>query len=130
MRTQDVRMMVVDDSVEMLDSVIALCSLLPDVRVVARASSALEALDVVRSVEVDVVLMDICMPGMDGFEATRRLLAGPRPPRILLFSTHEADAYAEAAQAAGAHGFLRKLDLRSELLPMVRLCGLVSRRSL
>jgi DNA-binding NarL/FixJ family response regulator len=63
----------------------------------------------------DLVLMDIGMPGRDGIEATRALMARPDPPRVLALTTFSADAYVFEAMRAGASGFLLK-DVRPELL--------------
>jgi DNA-binding NarL/FixJ family response regulator len=69
----------------------------------------------------DVVLMDIRMPGMNGLEATERVLHGGRPgPRVLVLTTFGEDEYLYAAMRAGASGFLLKDSPRAALLHAVR----------
>jgi len=80
----------------------------PVLSVVGEASNGQEAVDRVTAGGVDVVLMDIRMPVMDGLEATSRVLALPDAPRIIILTTFDADEYVVRALAAGATGFLLK----------------------
>ncbi|KUH37562.1 response regulator transcription factor [Streptomyces changanensis] len=90
--------------------------------VVGEAATGAEAVSVVREVEPDVVLMDVRMPEVDGIRATEHLLATmPRPPRILVVTTFENDAYVYDALRAGAAGFLLKRAAAEELVAAVRL---------
>ncbi|WP_433607922.1 response regulator [Prescottella agglutinans] len=68
----------------------------------------------------DVVLMDIHMPGIDGIEATRRLLSAPDPPRVVMLTTFDTDELLVAALRAGASGFLLKDAGAAELVAAVR----------
>jgi DNA-binding NarL/FixJ family response regulator len=92
----------------------------PDMEVVAEAADGLQALEVLASVRADVVLMDVRMPRLDGVEATRRLLARPDPPRVLILTTFDLDEYVYAAVRAGASGFLLKDVPSAELLYGIR----------
>nr|MCW2728847.1 DNA-binding response regulator [Aeromicrobium sp.] len=78
------------------------------IEVVGEASNGLEAVATVRSGGVDVVLMDIRMPVMDGIAATAAVLALPSPPKVIVLTTFDADEYVVRALAAGANGFLLK----------------------
>jgi DNA-binding NarL/FixJ family response regulator len=78
------------------------------IEVVGEAANGAEAVDAVRRLHPDVVLMDIRMPTMDGLEATRRILATPTDCRVLILTTFDLDRYVYAALAAGASGFLLK----------------------
>ena len=92
--------------------------------VVGEAANGEEALKVVRATRPDVVLMDIRMPGMDGLEATRRILgrAGdPEPPRIIILTTFDLDQYVYSAITAGASGFLLKDVSPEHLVAAVRM---------
>ena len=81
-----------------------------DIDVVGEASDGLEAVDKVKAAKPDVVLMDIRMPGLDGIEATRRILAeaGEEPVRVLMLTTFDLNEYVYEALRAGASGFLLK----------------------
>ncbi|MEV7623312.1 response regulator transcription factor [Actinoplanes sp. NPDC089786] len=81
-----------------------------EITVVAEASTGDEAVRTTKATKPDVVLMDIRMPGLDGIEATRRIVADPglRDCRVIILTTFETDEYVFAALEAGASGFLTK----------------------
>ncbi|MCA2216493.1 response regulator [Jidongwangia harbinensis] len=81
-----------------------------NIAVVGEVSTGDEAVRTARQVRPDVILMDIRMPGLDGIEATRRIVADPelRGTRVVILTTFETDEYVFAALAAGASGFLTK----------------------
>ncbi|ALO06779.1 LuxR family transcriptional regulator [Streptomyces venezuelae] len=92
------------------------------IEVVAEAADGDEAVSAVRRTRPDVVLMDIRMPGTDGLEATRRILAEEAaPPRIVVLTTYDLDRYVYAALSAGASGFLLKDVTPEHLTAAVRL---------
>ncbi|WUJ74319.1 response regulator transcription factor [Kribbella soli] len=91
------------------------------IEVVGEAADGAEAVDAVRRLRPDVVLMDIRMPVMDGLEATRQILAGPTDCRVLILTTFDLDRYVYAALAAGASGFLLKDVTPEHLAAAVRL---------
>jgi DNA-binding NarL/FixJ family response regulator len=78
------------------------------VEVIGEAGDGLEALDVVRRLLPDVVLMDVRMPRLDGIEATRRLVSELPDLKVLALTTFDLDEYVYAAVRAGASGFLLK----------------------
>ena len=78
------------------------------IEVVGEAANGNDALRVAGELSPDVVVMDIRMPLMDGVEATRRLVEGEDPPRILVLTTFDADEHVVQALRAGASGFLLK----------------------
>jgi DNA-binding NarL/FixJ family response regulator len=93
----------------------------PDIQVVAEAEDGSSALEAVRRHRPDVVLMDIQMPGMDGLEATRRLLTDPRnSTRVLILTTFEQDDYVFEALRMGASGFLVKTAPAEDLITAIR----------
>jgi len=92
----------------------------PDTEVVGEAAHGAEAVRRTAELRPDVVLMDIRMPGMDGIEATRQILASGGRSRILVLTTFDLDEYAYAALRAGASGFLLKDAHPEELLAGIR----------
>ncbi|MFI9361413.1 response regulator [Kitasatospora sp. NPDC053057] len=92
----------------------------PDTEVVGEAAHGTEAVRLAADLRPDVVLMDIRMPGMDGIEATRRIVASGGRSRILVLTTFDLDEYAHAALRAGASGFLLKDARPEELLAGIR----------
>ncbi|MFD4657483.1 response regulator [Kitasatospora sp. NPDC058444] len=93
------------------------------IEVVTEAEDGEQAVAAVRRCRPDVVLMDIRMPGLDGLEAARRILAdgAQEPPRIIMLTTFDLDHYVYAAMAAGASGFLLKDVTPEHLVAAVRL---------
>ena len=93
----------------------ALLDTQPDFSVLGTASDGVTAVSVCQSVRPDVALMDVRMPGVDGIEATRRLMAAGDPPKVLILTTFDLDEYVFDALRAGASGFLLK-DVTAERL--------------
>lgn len=92
----------------------------PDLVVVGEASDGQVALDQVAALAPDVVLMDIRMPGIDGIEATRRIVADHPGSRVLVLTTFDVDDLAFAALRAGASGFLLKSARPEDLVDAIR----------
>jgi DNA-binding NarL/FixJ family response regulator len=92
----------------------------PDTDVVGEATTGTEAVRRTTELRPDVVLMDVRMPGMDGIEATRRIVEAGGRSRILMLTTFDLDEYAHAALRAGASGFLLKDAHPEELLAGIR----------
>lgn len=92
----------------------------PDMVVTFQASNGAEALFALTQVTVDVVLMDVRMPVLDGIEATLQIQRLPDPPRVLILTTFDLDESALAALRAGASGFLLKEVPAEELLAAIR----------
>jgi DNA-binding NarL/FixJ family response regulator len=82
-----------------------------DIEVVGEAADGAEAVTLVKDLAPDVVLMDIRMPGVDGIEATRRIVASGSAARVIMLTTYDLDEYVFAALRAGASGFMLK-DVR------------------
>jgi len=91
-----------------------------DLEVVGEAADGAVALDQVRALSPDVVLMDIRMPGMDGIEATRRIVEEFPSSRVLVLTTFDVDEYAFGALRAGASGFLVKSAEPGQLVEAIR----------
>jgi DNA-binding NarL/FixJ family response regulator len=91
----------------------------PDMTVVGEAGDGAEAVRLSAQLAPDVVLMDVRMPGMDGIEATRRVVAAGAT-RVLILTTFDLDEYAYEGLRAGASGFLLKNVPPSDLLSAIR----------
>ncbi|MDF3298854.1 response regulator [Streptomyces tropicalis] len=92
----------------------------PETDVVGEAGHGTEAVRMAAELRPDVVLMDVRMPGMDGIEATRRIVASGDRSRVLVLTTFDLDEYVHAALRAGASGFLLKDAHPEELLAGIR----------
>ncbi|QEU93401.1 DNA-binding response regulator [Streptomyces kanamyceticus] len=91
-----------------------------DMTVAGEAGNGSEAVRMTAELHPDVVLMDIRMPGLDGIEATRRIVAAGDRTRVLILTTFDLDEYAYAGLRAGASGFLIKDALPEDLLSGIR----------
>jgi DNA-binding NarL/FixJ family response regulator len=114
------RVMIVDDQALVRAGFRMVLDAEPDIEVVAECADGQAALDALPGREVDVVLMDIRMPRLDGIEATRQVVARAEPPKVLVLTTFDLDEYVYAALRAGAAGFLLKDAGPSELLAAIR----------
>ncbi|MFE1884561.1 response regulator [Streptomyces diastatochromogenes] len=92
----------------------------PDMTVVGEAANGAEAVRATAELRPDVVLMDVRMPGMDGIEATRRIVESGGRSRILVLTTFNLDEYAYEALRAGASGFLLKDAMPEEVVAGIR----------
>jgi DNA-binding NarL/FixJ family response regulator len=115
------RIVVVDDQDVVRAAFEVLLATQPDFAVVGSAADGEQAVRICRDLRPDVVLMDIRMPGMDGIEATRRLLTDPEPPRVLILTTFDLDEHVYDALGAGASGFLLKAATAERLFDAVRI---------
>lgn len=127
------RVLIVDDQALVRTGFRMILESQPDLEVVGEAPDGEAAVALTRRLRPDVVLMDVRMPGLDGLEATRRLLApGQRagtgtataaaaePPRVVILTTFDLDEYVYAALQAGASGFLLKDVSADKLIAAVR----------
>ncbi|AOT60251.1 MULTISPECIES: response regulator transcription factor [Streptomyces] len=115
-----IRLMLVDDQVLLRTGFRMVLAAQPDMEVVAEAGDGVEALQALKTTPVDVVLMDVRMPKLDGVEATRRICAEPGAPRVLILTTFDLDEYAFSGLKAGASGFMLKDVPPGELLAAIR----------
>ncbi|WAX78725.1 response regulator transcription factor [Streptomyces sp. KMM 9044] len=115
-----IRVMLVDDQALLRAGFRMVLAAQPDMEVVAEAGDGVEALQVLRSTAVDVVLMDVRMPKLDGVETTRRICADTDPPKVLILTTFDLDEYAFSGLKAGACGFMLKDVPPGELLAAIR----------
>lgn len=110
-----IRVVVADDEALVREGLAAIVSTDPGLEVVDTATDGAGAVAAVRRCAPDVVLMDVRMPGMDGIEATRAVVAAGTPTRVLMLTTVEVDEVVYEALRAGASGFLLKSVPRDQL---------------
>jgi DNA-binding NarL/FixJ family response regulator len=115
-----IRVLVADDQALVRAGFRAILEAQEDLEVVGEAADGGEAVTIAREVRPDVVLMDVRMPGVDGIEATRRLVCDGDAPRVLMLTTFDLDEYVYEAMKAGASGFLLKDAPRDQLVGAVR----------
>lgn len=109
-------MMVVDDQASFRRAAGAVIAATPGFAAVGGAASGPEALEYAHELEPDLVLMDVNMPGMDGFEAARRLTGAHPNGVVVLVAIDDADGLPSAVSSCGAVGFLQKQELRPATL--------------
>lgn len=115
-----IRVLLVDDHAILRDGIRALLTLYDDIEVVGEAADGRAAIDMVRQLSPDVVLMDIAMPVLDGLEATRRILKENPGVKILVLTQHDNKEYVLSSIKAGATGCLPKKAVASELVSAIR----------
>ena len=103
-----VRVLVVDDVAAYLGAMVAVVAETPGFEVVGEALSGEDALVLATQSLPDLVLMDVHLPGIDGMEATRRLLLGACPPTVVLLSTYDDDAGQQFVAESGAAAYVQK----------------------
>ena len=111
--------LIVDDSARMRDALKVLLQSFTRVDVAGTAGDGHEALEQVRLLKPDVVLMDIRMPRKNGLEATKAIKALPHPPKVIVVSADDGQTHRAAAAAAGADAFCSKFLIASDLLPAI-----------
>jgi DNA-binding NarL/FixJ family response regulator len=116
-----IRVLVADDQELVRQGIETILAAEPDFEVVGGAADGEEAVTMATALRPDVVLMDVRMPGTDGLEATRRLMAARQPlAKVVMLTTFDADEYVAEALRSGASGFLLKDVPRRRLVEAVR----------
>ena len=115
------RVLIADDQALVRSGFRLIVETRPDLEVVGEAEDGEEAVRLAAELGPDVVLMDVRMPGVDGIEATRRIVASGSDARILVLTTFDLDEYVYAAMRAGASGFLLKDVRPADLVDAIRL---------
>jgi DNA-binding NarL/FixJ family response regulator len=115
-----VRVLLVDDQPLVRAALQMVISEASDLELVGEAGSGSEAVRMVEDLRPDVVVMDLRMPGMDGIEATRRIVGGAGHPRVLVLTTFDDDDNVYGALRAGACGFLVKDMALDDILDSIR----------
>jgi DNA-binding NarL/FixJ family response regulator len=117
---EPIRVLIADDNTSFRRGLRALLEGTPEIEVTGEAATGQEAVRLADRMQVDVVLMDIKMPDMNGIEATRQILESSPHIGILMLTMLEDDDSVFAAMRAGARGYLLKGALKAELLRAIR----------
>jgi DNA-binding NarL/FixJ family response regulator len=115
-----IRVVLADDQALVRSGFRMILDVRPDLEVVGEADDGAEAVALVARLRPDVVLMDVRMPGVDGLEATRRIVASGSPTRVIVLTTYDVDDSVFAALRAGASGFMLKDVRPAELVEAIR----------
>jgi two-component system nitrate/nitrite response regulator NarL len=115
-----IRVLVVDDHAILRDGIRSLLESQEDILVVGEASDGLEAIESVKNLLPDIVLMDISMPNMNGLEATRHIKEQFSQVKVLILTQHDSREYIAPALQAGADGYVLKRSGRREMLNALR----------
>jgi NarL family two-component system response regulator LiaR len=92
----------------------------PDMEVVGFASDGGEAVCLTSLLNPDLVLMDLCMPGLDGFDATKLLASYPKAAKVIALTAHRSPDTEQRCLDAGASAFIRKADVDGRLFDVIR----------
>lgn len=119
--SEKINVLIVDDQQLVRDGIKALLEIKDDFTIVGTASDGQEAIEVLQKKPVDVVLMDIRMPGLGGIEATSQIRKFNKDIRIIMLTTFNNDDYIVKAIKAGANGYLLKDIPKDDLAEAIRL---------
>ncbi len=115
-----VRLLIADDHAVVRQGIRQILTDAPEVHIVAEASTGAEALELMRSSDVDLVLLDISMPGLNGLDVVRQVRHDQPSVRVLVLSVHPEEQYAVRVMKAGASGYLTKDSAPEELISALR----------
>jgi DNA-binding NarL/FixJ family response regulator len=119
-RPGSIRILVADDHPIVREGLVAILGTQPDFRVVGEAGNGLDLVRLAGELRPDVVMLDLEMPGIDGVEALRRMLASDPALRAIVFTVFDTDERIVAAVRAGAQGYLLKGAPREEVFNAIR----------
>lgn len=119
-RAAPIRLLLVDDHSILRAGLRMLFAAEPDLEIVGEAGSGQEAIEAVRTLHPDVVIMDVAMPGMTGIEATRRIKESHPETAVLALTMHEDEQYFFEMLNAGASGYIPKRAAPDDLIAAIR----------
>jgi DNA-binding NarL/FixJ family response regulator len=122
-RYSHVRVLIADDEPLFAEALELLLSADDRIVVVGRAADGGEAVELARTLEPDLVLMDLSMPGVDGFDATEQIAAGSGAARVLVLSGSADPADVAKARKAGASGYITKDQIAETLVEAILAAG-------
>lgn len=115
-----IRVLLAEDHPLFREALRALLEIQPEIEISGIATNGKEVLQFAQDMQPDVVCMDICMPGLDGIEATRQLLAAQPGIKIVGLSAHNDVDWIKSVIAAGALGYVDKFRATEELVLAIR----------
>ena len=119
-RTKNVvRVLIADDHRLFAEALEAMLETEPQLEVLGRAADGREAVELAQELEPDVVLLDISMPVMDGFEAAGRIAQLPGKPAVLMLTGSSSSQDIDRARRAGAQGYLTKDSIAARLVDAI-----------
>lgn len=123
MGNETLRILLVDDHPVVRDGLASMIKTQPDLEVVGQAADGAAAVAAYLSLRPDVLMLDLRMPGMDGFEAATRILEAHPPAQILVMTTYDGDEDIFRCLRLGAKGYLLKDASSTEILTAIRVVG-------
>jgi two-component system, NarL family, invasion response regulator UvrY len=120
MRTEIIEILIVDDHSIVREGLKRILSDIADINVAAEAGNGVDAMSILRTSRVDLVLLDLSLPGRTGLEVLQRMKSEFRKLPVLILSAHEEDQYAVRALKDGADGFLNKQSAPELLVCAIR----------
>lgn len=117
MPTASVRVLVVEDHEPYREFVLSALQARPEFQVISQVADGAEAVQSAEELQPDLILLDIGLPGLNGFEAARRILHQCPASKILFLTQEKSDEFVFEAFKIGASGYIVKTDAASDLLP-------------
>lgn len=118
--TEPIRVLIADDHPVFRGGLCALLESVPDMKVVGEAATGEDAVQLAQTLDPDVVVMDLSMPGMNGIDATRQIVDSRSRAHVLVMTMHEDDEAAFAALCGGARGYVLKGAGQADTLRAIR----------
>jgi DNA-binding NarL/FixJ family response regulator len=118
-KPKPLRVLIADDHRLFAEALQAILASDERIEVVGQASDGSEAVELARKLDPDVVLMDVSMPVLDGFEATRKIRAASEDIRVLMLTGSNSRADVDRSREAGASGYVTKDRIASELIAAI-----------
>lgn len=120
MDKKTIRVLLADDHALVRAGIKALLDNTPDIEVVAESGNGIQALELMKTTALDLVLLDISMPGLSGMEVLERINEEYQKVKVIILTIHDDPAYAVGAVRAGADGYLPKKAAGDELVRAIR----------
>ena len=115
-----IRTLIVDDNANIRRRLRGILYVVPEITIVGEAANGQEAVCKARAVEPDLILMDVKMPVMSGLAATRRIKEERPDTKIVVLGLLDYEEYGEEAKRSGASGYLVKMSIPEELVPIIQ----------